>query len=249
MGTSTRRAALRAMPALVALATSLTLAGCGASPSPSTEAPPAVAASSVAPTPAPVSDNVAPAAMVMIIRHGEKPEDDSAVGLDANGVEDDSSLTKVGWDRAHRLVDLLDPAQGAPRAGLDRPTTIYAAGANDEGEGQRTRETVQPLADKLGIPVNTGFGKGDVEELVEHVLAQPGPTLISWQHSDIPDIAAAFPSVSPAPPAEWPDDRYDVVWTLTKTADGWHFAQQPELLLPQDQAAPIDDAAPVEDDE
>jgi hypothetical protein len=25
-----------------------------------------------------------------------------------------------------------------------------------------------------------------------------------------------------------------VVWTFTKTADGWQFAQLPELLLPQD---------------
>jgi hypothetical protein len=42
--------------------------------------------------------------------------------------------------------------------------------------------------------------------------------------------------VTPTPPAQWPDDRFDVVWTLTKTAGGWHFAQLPELLLPQDRA-------------
>ena len=40
--------------------------------------------------------------------------------------------------------------------------------------------------------------------------------------------------MTPTPPSEWPDDRFDVVWTFTKTADGWHFAQLPELLLPQD---------------
>ena len=178
----------------------------------------------------------------MVIRHGEKPEDDdSGPGLDANGVEDDSSLTAVGWDRAHRLVDLFDPAQEALRPGLTRPKSIYAAGANDNGEGQRTRETVQPLAARLGVPVNTSFGKGDGDKLVEHVLSQPGPTLISWQHSEIPEIAEAFPAATPTPPAEWPDDRYDVIWTLTRTADGWQFAQLPELLLPQDQAAPIED--------
>ncbi len=37
-----------------------------------------------------------------------------------------------------------------------------------------------------------------------------------------------------------PDDRFDVVWTLAKTADGWHFAQTPELTLPQDQAGVIE---------
>jgi len=150
-------------------------------------------------------------------------------------------LTEMGWNRAHRLVDLLDPAQGPPRPGLARPTAIYAAGANDNGEGARTRETVQPLANHLGLPVNTSFGKGDEKALVEHAIAQPGPTLISWQHGEIPAIAEAFPSVTPTPPSEWPDDRFDQVWTLTKTADGWHFAQLPELVLLQDQASIIED--------
>jgi hypothetical protein len=47
--------------------------------------------------------------------------------------------------------------------------------------------------------------------------------------------------VTPTPPVEWPDDRFDVVWILTKTPDGWHFAQQPELVLPDDQATVIED--------
>jgi broad specificity phosphatase PhoE len=252
-GSPTRRAAIRAMTALVALTTSAVVAGCGVESlyapdlQPGAAAPSATAPSE-APRPTPEAsapersaDNAAPGTVVMIIRHAEKPEDDSELGFDVNGVEDESSLTRLGWERAHRLVDLFDPAQGDSRAGLVRPAAIYAARANDNGEGQRTRETVKPLADRLGIPVNIDYGKGDGTDLVEHVLAQPGPTLISWQHSEIPDIAGAFPSVTPAPPAEWPDDRYDVVWTLTKTADGWHFAQLPELLLPQDQDAPIVD--------
>jgi len=242
-GSPTRRAVVRTMTALVALATSVLLAGCGPDTTPAPAAPAGDIATSAAPAPTPetTSDVVPLGTVVMVIRHGEKPEDDSGPGLDANGVEDDSSLTAVGWDRAHRLVDLFDPTQDALRPGLTRPKAIYAAGANENGEGQRTRETVQPLADRLGIQVNTTFGKGDGEKLLEHVLSQPGPTLISWQHSEIPDIAEAFPSATPTPPTEWPDDRYDVIWTLTKTADGWHFAQLPELVLPQDQASAIED--------
>jgi broad specificity phosphatase PhoE len=178
--------------------------------------------------------------LVMVIRHGEKP-DDSHSGVDANGNEDDSSLTEIGWERARRLVDLFDPAQGPSRSGLARPVAIYAAGANDDGEGARTRETVTPLADQLGLTVNTSFGKGEEKELVEHALGQAGPTLISWQHGEIPTIAEAFPGVTPTPPSEWPDDRFDVVWTFTRTADGWHFAQLPELVLPRDRSDPIDD--------
>ena len=238
-----RTTVTRTTMALVALATSVVLAGCGAGTA-STPVAPADdrATSTVAtPTPEPTPAAVAPGTVVMVIRHGEKPEDDdSGPGLDANGVEDDSSLTAVGWDRAHRLVDLFDPAQAPPRPGLDRPKTIYAAGANDNGEGQRTRETVEPLADKLGVPVTTTFGKGDEKALVEQVIAEPGPTLISWQHGEIPAIAEAFPSVTPTPPSVWPEDRFDVIWTFTKTSDGWHFAQLPELALPQDQASVIE---------
>jgi len=220
----TRQAVLRMLTTIVALATSAVLAGCGTSTTPTLGA---------------MAGSVAPSTLVMIIRHGEKP-DDSNPGIDAQGNQDDSSLTEIGWNRAHRLVDLFDPVHGPPQPGLTRPKAIYAAGPNDNGEGARTRETVTPLADKLGISVDTRFGKGDEEALVEHVIAQPGPTLISWQHGEIPAIAEAFPSVTPTPPAQWPDDRFDVVWTLAKTAHGWHFAQMPELVLPEDQAGVIE---------
>ena len=187
---------------------------------------------------APTSPAVVPGTVVMIIRHGEKP-DGSDEGVDAQGRTDDSSLTAVGWERAHRLVDLFDPPQSAPRAGLGRPTAIYAAGSTDQAEGQRTRETVSPLAEALGIPVDTDFGRSDEKKLAKEVAGRSGSTLISWQHGGIPAIVDAFPHVSPDPPADWPDDRFDVVWTLTRTTGGWHFAQLPERILPQDQTGGI----------
>jgi hypothetical protein len=223
----------RAFATIAALAVSAGLVGCGAGP--------ARSLGTGAGLPRAVSPGVvAPAGFVMVIRHAEKPDGD-ADGVDAQGREDDSSLTPTGWDRADRLADLFDPARGSPRSGLARPATIYAARANDEGEGQRTRETVAALADRLGITTDTTFGKGDEEELVERVISRPGPALISWQHGEIPAIADALGSVRPTPPSEWPDDRFDVVWTFTKTADGWHFAQVPELALPGDRADPIED--------
>jgi hypothetical protein len=223
------RVALRTVVTTVALTLSVILAGCGPSSGPTTTA----GSVSAGPT-------SAPGTLVMIIRHGEKP-DASHPGVDANGNHDDNSLTQIGWNRAHRLVDLFAPTQGAPRAGLARPTAIYAATANDNGDGTRTRETVQPLADSLGITVNTTFGKGDEKALVTDVMARSGVTLICWQHGEIPALAEAFPAVTPAPPSTWPDSRFDVVWTLARTADGWHFAQLPELALPGDRSDVIQD--------
>jgi broad specificity phosphatase PhoE len=223
LGRGARWAVLWPIVALLAFAVSAALAGCAGSPRP---APPTPSVSGAA------------SALVMVIRHGEKP-DDSHPGVDAQGKEDDSSLTETGWERANRLADLFDPASGSLRPGLATPKAIYAAGANDEGEGLRPRQTVMPLVARLGLTMNTSYGAGDEKKLVQRVITQPGPTLISWQHGGIPDIAKAFPAVTPKPPSDWPDDRFDIVWTFTRTADGWQFAQVPELLLAGDQDAPI----------
>jgi broad specificity phosphatase PhoE len=230
----THRTTLKTIITVITLAASAILAACATSTGPT----PGGGTPILRPAPGVPATADSPHSLIMIIRHGEKP-DGSNPGVDSTGNRDKNSLTGVGWNRAHRLVDLFAPTQGSPRPGLARPTAIYAAGASDNGDGERTRETVQPLAHGLGIPVNTDYGKGDERTLVADVTARPGTTLISWQHGEIPAIVAAFPSVTPAPPAQWPDDRFDVVWTLTKTADGWHFAQVPELLLPQDRAGVI----------
>ncbi|HEY0812375.1 MAG TPA: histidine phosphatase family protein [Pseudonocardia sp.] len=217
----------------VMLALSVFVTACAAN-SPSTPTPSSGASGAAA------SPTAATGTVVMLIRHGEKP-DGSDPGVDAQGNEDANSLTATGWQRANALADLFDPASGQIRAGLVRPTAIYAAGANDDGEGTRPRETVAPLAQRLGITQNNDYGKGDEKKLIGHVIAQPGATLISWQHGELPALAAAFPGASPKPPKDWPSDRFDVIWTFTKTADGWQFAQVPELLLPQDTAAAIDE--------
>ena len=226
---------MRTVIAIVALAVSAALSACGTATGngTGTGAAPATSAPGLAPA------GVAPQDVVMLIRHAEKP-DGELPGVDADGNEDDSSLTEVGWQRARLLVDLFDPAQGAPRAGLARPAAIYAAGVTDDGEGQRTRETVAPLADRLGIPVDTEYGRGQEKKLVDRVVDEQGPILISWQHGGITEIADAFPSVKPKPPSEWPDDRFDVIWTFTRTEDGWRFAQIPEDLLPGDSTEPIE---------
>jgi hypothetical protein len=178
--------------------------------------------------------------VIMVIRHGEKPDDEGSLpGVSVSGVEDESSLTQVGWNRANGLVNVFDPAQGPIRAGLARPATIFAAGANGDGEGKRTRETIGPLAHNLGIQMDITYGKGDEESLIAAATSRPGPILICWQHGEIPAIAHALGSVTPAPPEEWPDERFDVVWTFTKTASGWSFAQVPEMVLPGDQTSTI----------
>jgi hypothetical protein len=60
--------------------------------------------------------------------------------------------------------------------------------------------------------------------------------LICWEHGHIPALASALPLVSGTViPKSWPDDRYDVIWTFTLTADArYAFGQVPQLLLSGD---------------
>jgi hypothetical protein len=93
---TTRRALLLAITTIVALVMSPVLAGCGTTPSPGATGG---AAPKSRPTPSAASDGAAPGTLIVIIRHGEKP-DGSSPGIDAKGERDDSSLTEVGWARA-----------------------------------------------------------------------------------------------------------------------------------------------------
>ncbi|MGW4528816.1 hypothetical protein [Amycolatopsis sp. NPDC004378] len=177
--------------------------------------------------------------LIMIIRHGEKPAGSGAPqGIDVDGNTDLHSLTVAGWTRAGALVELFAPGAGSLRAGLARPTAIYAAGGTG-GEGQRPRETVGPLAARLGVPVTTTFAKGGEAALAAEVACRSGVTLICWQHEEIPALTTAVGTVGPAPPQSWPDNRFDVVWVLAPTGAGWSFTQVPQLLLAGDSVDPI----------
>lgn len=180
--------------------------------------------------------------MIMVIRHGEKSGNTPGAGVDPAGNRDDHSLTPRGWSRARSLSTLFDPSGGATRSGIARPKVIYAAGPSGDGTSQRTRETVTPLAGRLGVPVDTSYAKGQEAALVRSAVAQSrrGPVLISWQHGEIPSIASELKIAGAQPPSSWPDARYDVVWTFSEVVPGtWKFSQTPQMLLPGDRGSAI----------
>jgi len=216
----TRRELLRMLATVGAITASTTLLdGCTASAQTTAQASAQAAAQDQ------------PGALIMIIRHGEKPPDSgSPQGIDENGKPSSHALTPQGWARAHALVPLFAPATGSLRPGLARPTAIYASGGSGK-EGLRTRETVTPLAAQLGITLDTRFSKGEETALAQDVARRTGPTLISWQHGELPAIPAALGTVTPTPPTHWPGTRFDLIWTLTPVAGGWSFGQIPELVL------------------
>jgi hypothetical protein len=181
--------------------------------------------------------------VIMMIRHAEKPHHaDSPYGITPDGEYDRHSLTVTGWIRAGALVGLFAPARGEPPTGLYRPDTVYGS-AYEDGHSKRSVQTVTPLAARLGMDVIRRYTSGDEARLAKELSARPGATMVSWNHEAIPKIAQYLGEVTPTPPAHWPRDRYDIVWTFTRNGDGWRFAQVPQMLLPGDLPHPIADLA------
>jgi hypothetical protein len=186
---------------------------------------------------------------ILIIRHAEKPELGGDAGIDGAGLADPKSLTPRGWQRAGAWAELFAPSLMQPAA-LPCPTAIYAsapashsdiAAGNGGSRSRRPLETVTPLAAKLGIEVNLGFGKGREGDLAASITKLTGVTLVCWQHEDIVSIAVAIATDNDIKNLTWPGDRFNVIFRLTRPDDGvsWNFDQVVPVMLTGDSAKAI----------
>jgi hypothetical protein len=184
-----------------------------------------------------------PASKIMIIRHGEKPDDGGEVkGVSANGDPDPEELAVRGWQRAGALVRLFTPPGGNPvDQRLAAPGDIFASAVGKHSKSLRPQHTVLELATVLNLTLALGHAKGDEAALAADAIAADGPVLIAWEHEAIPDIANRILGNTTVCPQKWPDARFDLVWVLDRqpASGGWSFAQVPQLLLAGDTAQPI----------
>lgn len=175
----------------------------------------------------------------MFMRHAEKPENGDR-GVSPSGKDDPESLTPRGWQRAGALARFFCPQ----REDRLTPTVIFAAGVGHGSPSRRSIETVTPLVELLSegdgppVPFVTSHLKDDDQDLIDDVLTRDGAILVCWEHKRIPALIALLPD-APTVPSVWPDDRFDMVWELDRTASGWTFSQRPQLVLAGDSAEPI----------
>jgi hypothetical protein len=136
---------------------------------------------------------------------------------------------------------------GAVEPELPMPTHLFASQIGSQGASKRPRETLVPLADRLGLPVDSRFAKDDIAPLAAALRAVAGVALVAWEHHRIPLIVAALGCSGVDVPAIWPDDRYDVVWVLERPAEGmaYAFRQLAENLLAGDRVDGIAVGSPV----
>jgi len=162
---------------------------------------------SVLAAPAPAQSPVTRPAQIILIRHAEKPPD-----------EEDPHLSRAGVKRAEQLVSFITTDPAMIRFGP--PVAVFATQTTKRGNGQRTQETVAPLARALKLPVQTPFLGRDYRRLAKLILANPAyagnTVLICWNHEEIPSLVAAL-GVTPQPP-EWKARVFDRVYVISYRA-------------------------------
>lgn len=190
---------------------------------------------------------------IYVIRHGEKPADPPAAspgqsasaprppfGVDVDGNQNAHSLLPRGWQRSGALAVLFAPAVGALSGGLRRPTALYSPSYGSPGKTQthRTFQTIEGLAGRLSLPIQSPLPEGEEPALAEAILASRSQVvLICWEHKHIPALAKAIPTVKATTiPTVWPGNRFDVIWTfgLDSATGRYAFGEVPQQLLEGD---------------
>jgi len=159
---------------------------------------------SVLPSPAPPRAPAATPAQIILLRHAEKPADAA-----------NPHLSPAGVKRAEQLVPFIMNDPVMTKFGL--PVAIFATRTTKDDDGQRTQETVAPLAKALKLAVLTPFLGKKYRSLAKLILGNPayaGKTvLICWNHESIPQLAAAL-GVTPKPP-KWKGRVFDQVYVIS----------------------------------
>ena len=160
---------------------------------------------------------------VILLRHAEKPPDES-----------DVHLSERGESRARALVAYLTTKPAFVTNGL--PAALIAPKVTRQGRSRRPYETLEPLAEHLKLSIQTPYRPSDYAALAKHVLSDPaldGKTVVvCWIHDYLPALAKSL-GVKPEP-ARWQGSVYDRVWLITYTDHGAALANLPQNLLPGD---------------
>lgn len=132
---------------------------------------------------------------LLVMRHGEKSDD-----------PDDPDLTPAGKARAKALPPYIEATFGMP-------DFIFAAAVSRHSA--RPLETVQPLADRTGIRVNTDFADQDYGALAKHLRKDPTYAgklvVVCWHHGNIPNLMNALAATQGSYPDPWPRDVFNLI--------------------------------------
>ena len=134
-------------------------------------------------------------ATIFVIRHAEKPE----IG---------AGLSATGQARAQAYIRYFQSL------GLDsHPLHFdYLVAADDSEHSQRSRLTLEPLAQAIGLKPDLRFLAKEPQQLAQELQSRAhGQTiLICWHHREIPELLKAL-GAEPSrllPEGEWPSQQF-----------------------------------------
>ena len=173
---------------------------------------------------------------LMFIRHAEKPGDHGGPhGVNHHGEPDPHSLSVRGWTRAGALAALFGHAASAAD-GLVTPQRVVATKASEKAKSRREVDTATPTAKRLALDLDERYGHGDEAALATDLMDAGHDALIVWHHGNLPELLSHLPIANRADvPSAWPEDRFDLIWVLTRSGDAYAFAQVDQDLLDGDQ--------------
>jgi hypothetical protein len=158
---------------------------------------------------------------VLVIRHAEKPDDDSV------------HLSPAGQKRAEALHQLFEGTADRP-APFPKPDFIFAT--KRAAHSNRPVETVTPLANSLGMDIHEDIEDDDYAQLAAKLLMKPKYTgkvvLVCWHHGKIPQLAGKL-GVKDAP-APWDPAVFDKVWVITYKDGEAKLTVANQALMPGD---------------
>jgi hypothetical protein len=150
-----------------------------------------------------ISSVAASPALVILLRHAEKPEDESNPHLSAQG-----------YDRAKALVGFF--ATNAVIITNPPVAALFAARPASANGSVRCQETLSPLMQHLKLPVSAAYRAEDFKPLARHLLESTnysGKTVVvCWPRTELIGLAKALGAVPK--PKTWKSEVYDRVWLL-----------------------------------
>jgi len=142
---------------------------------------------------------IANAKLVMIIRHGEKINDEY------------TDLSPRGKARAECLINVF-----GNNGTYATPQKIFAQSPSEKKQSTRPRDTVAPLAEALGLQLDLSYTSGQIKKLTNYITSSNDEvTLISWSNDKIPDIAEKLGITNPP---DWDNDTFDEIWMIYDSA-------------------------------
>ncbi|WP_284314532.1 SixA phosphatase family protein [Labrys miyagiensis] len=141
---------------------------------------------------------------IFVMRHAEKMDDPN-----------DPNLSEAGRARAQALVKWFPEKFG-------RPDFIFATSISRHSE--RPIQTVMPLAENLGLPLNSTFADQDYGALAKLLLTEPKfagkSILVCWHHGNIPSLMNRLGASVGTYPDPWNSKVFDLLLEADYTEAG-----------------------------